>query len=396
MENYNLNAEIIDDINSQKTIFFKSIDKELILLVDIGLLDKKIIKNLEKKFMSIIIQNHLEIRSNINLTRYFILKKKEKLNKELKDKLYMTNIFNDLKEETKNEYWRFIHTIFLLLESVHNNKDDAIINTLTLELEKEIIVEEEIEKKIEDKIVNVNKKNKKNNFKPNKDILSGFDFSKLSDIISQISNNKGDEEFDISKMLKSFIPNMETSQNKDLMSELMTDIKDSLTNVENSDQIFDLTKKLGQKYQNMIAEGNIEPKEILGSLMGLMTDDSFSKELSKIDLSKLKPEDMLGKMMSEISPEILKNMTGGNDDLNLSSILSNMSGGSGDMNLSSILSNMSGGSGDMNLSSILSNIPNMALNQSSESKVETNQEPLTSEQIAEMEEFYANVNLNVD
>ena len=194
-----------------------------------------------------------------------------------------------------------------------------------------------------------------------------FDFSKLAEITAQLSNNENGENIDISKMLKTFMPNMETSQNKSLMKDLMKDIKSSMTNIENPDEIFNMTKKLGEKYQKMIVDGNIDPSEILGSLMGLMTDESFSQELSHIDLSKLKPEDMLGKMMSEISPDLINNMTGSID-----------------------------GKTDMNISSILSNMQNMGNKNSENQNKEMNTEQLTTEQIAEMEEYYSNINLKVE
>jgi len=368
MENYNLNTEIIDDINSHKINFINSINKELNQLADLGLLDKKNIKNYNKYFLTTIIQNHLEIRENINFTRHFIMKKKDKLKKELKLQLYMNDVYMDLNNSTKDEYWKFMHTIFLLLETYHLNKDDAIINTLTLELEKEIEKEIDIKidkeiKEIEDKIV----KSKKKNYKMDKDLLSNFDFSKLAEITEQLSNNENGENIDILKMLKTFMPNMETSQNKSLMKDLMKDIKSSMTNIENPDEIFNMTKKLGEKYQKMIVDGNIDPNEILGSLMGLMTDESFSQELSHIDLSKLKPEDILGKMMSELSPDLINNMTGSID-----------------------------GETDMNISSILSNMQNMGNKNSENQNKEMNTEQLTTEQIAEMEEYYSNINLKVE
>ena len=66
-----------------------------------------------------------------------------KLAKELKTSLFMKDIYSDLMDQSKREYWKFVHTVFLIFETVHKEKNDAIINTLTSELEK--IAQEELQ-----------------------------------------------------------------------------------------------------------------------------------------------------------------------------------------------------------------------------------------------------------
>ena len=143
MQNYNFTPENIDDINGQKSEFFSLVLEQTEDLVNLGLLSNKDIETAEKLFWTKFIQNHEEIRSDIKLTRYFIIKKKDKLMKELKTSLFMSNIYDKLMDETKNAYWKFVHTVFLVLESSHREKNDAIINTLTSELAKLIKLEEE-------------------------------------------------------------------------------------------------------------------------------------------------------------------------------------------------------------------------------------------------------------
>ena len=392
MENYNFTPENIDDINLQKTTFFELLLKQSEHLINLEVLDIKLLSNLEKSFWTKFMQNHLEIRNDVKLSRHLILKKKDKLHKELMNPLYFKNIYDDLLEQTQLEYWKFMHTMFLLFEMAHKEKNDAIINTLTIELEKmndviniqeaEIIVQEPVQHIVKRK---PNKKNKNNET----DILSKMmkdmgksndpDMKKLLNMTSKMmsdmsSGNTSSDSYDMSKMLKTFLPELNTTKNNGMMNDLMSDITTSMSGINNVDDVFNITKGLGEKYQKMISEGTAEPGEILGSLMGLMTDEKFSQELSKIDMSKLKPEDMLTKMMSEMSPEMMN-----------SEMLSGMMG-------------MSGGTdGNLNIGSLLSGLTGVAGGVSGvEETVKPDDTPLSAEQLNEMEEFYANINISAD
>ena len=116
MQNYNFTPENIDDINGQKSEFFSLVLEQTEDLVNLGLLSNNDFETAEKLFWTKFIQNHEEIRSDIKLTRHFIIKKKDKLMKELKTPLFMSNIYDKLMDETKNLYWKFVHTVFLVLE----------------------------------------------------------------------------------------------------------------------------------------------------------------------------------------------------------------------------------------------------------------------------------------
>ena len=369
MENYNFIPENIDDINAQTSIFFKLLKDQSNKLVEI---DKKTLITLEKTLWSVFIQNHLEIRKDMRLTRHFILKKMNKLNKELKTELYMKNIYENLLDITQNEYWKFIHTLFILFETAHIQKDDAIINTIAaelLKLENEILDEKVNE---EQRIVVKNNKTKKslNNIMDNLGANSGDTMTKLLEMAANITNDKN--EFDLSKMMKTFMPDMETKKNDSLMQDLMGDITSSMQNMENVNDVFDKTKKLGEKYQQMIAKGDLDAGEILGSLMGLMSDEKFSNELSKLDISKLNPQDMMSKMTSELAPELMKGMAGTDGNLDIGSLLSNMSG----------LNTKDGE--DTGITSLLSSLTNTTTD------IKKEEVELTPEQLKEMEEYYLN------
>lgn len=387
MENYNFTPENINEINLLKTTFFELLLRECVNLIDLEIIDIKFVSHSDKTFWDKLIQNHLEIRNDVRLARHFILKKKDKLYKELKNPLYLKDILDDLTDKIKNEYWKFMHTTFLFFEIGHKEKNDAIINTLTSELEKitdnvedvvEVVEPEKKELVVKKKV----KRNKNNDMlsKMMKDINKSNDpdIKKLLNMTSKMMDEMKNganttEPYDMSKMLKTFMPELNTTKNDGMMNDLMSDITTSMSGINNVDDVFSITKGLGEKYQKMISEGQAEPGEILGSLMGLMTDDKFSKELSNIDMSKLKPEDMLSKMVSQMSPEMM------NSDM-LSGIMGMTSGTDSNLNIGSLLSGLTGVAGTTNV----------------DETVKTDDTPLTVEQLKEMEEFYSNISISAD
>ena len=412
IKNYNFTAENIDIINRQKSDFFSLISEQNESLIDLEVLSYKDFDIAEKNFWSIFVENHQEIRADIKLTRHFILKKKEKLVKELINcPLFMCNIYDDLLENSKLEYWKFVQTVFLLFETVHNEKNDAIINTLSSELEK--LVQEEIYTKekiniTENPIKKNDSQNKTENVNDsfdmsklgdlmngltglnngdfdmsklgnlmgglggsNNETNSGFDMSKIGELMQGLTNgseNMGD--IDMAKMLNSFIPGIDGKKNESLMTNLMNDITGTMGNLESTEQVFEITKQLGEKYQKMITSGEIDPTEIVGSLMGLMTDKKFNEELTKIDMSKINPEEMVSKMMEKVSPDML------------GEVMSSVGSTNGNLDLA-------------NISSLISGVTSMSNTQTSKNKPETEESmKLTPEQIKEMEDYYSNIKID--
>ena len=388
----------------QKSDFFSLISKENANLIDLEVLNYKDFDNAEKNFWSSFVENHNEIRSDIKLTRHFILKKKEKLIKELKSPLFMCNIYDNLLENSKLEYWKFVQTVFLLFETVHNEKNDAIINTLSSELEK--MVQEEINSK--EKVNTKEKVNSKE--KPVENLMdgfdmsklgdlmggltgeSGFDMSKLGDLMSGLGGSNSESGFDMSKlgdlmqglsggsenmgdidmgkMLNSLMPGLDNKKNESLMTNLMNDITSTMGNLESTDQVFEITKQLGEKYQKMITSGEIDPTEIVGSLMGLMTDKKFNEELTKLDMSKINPEEMVSKMMEKVSPDMLGEVMGSVGSTN------------GNLDIA-------------NIGSLISGVTSLGNSHTSKTKLETEESVnLTAEQIQEMEDYYSNIKID--
>lgn len=420
MKYYNFTPENIDDINTQKSNFFAEIATQISGLVDLGIYDFENLYQVEKSFWKIFTENHLEIRTNERLVRHFILKKREKLAKELKMSLFMSELCGNFPQSSLDEYWKFIHTMFLVFETAHESKSEAIVNTLTEELEKVLEKEQQIvlgnantttattassvvessenlSKKLNSKIGRKARQRTKSN-QPE----AQFDMSKLNSMMENIgidpsksldatslmnmmekmmSNTEENplkqlglgsdmKDLDMSNLLNQFMPGFADSKNDNLMDTLISDITLTMDNLESADQAVDMTKKLGEKYQNMIASGQVEPSEIIGSLMGLLTDEKFTEELEKVDISKINPEDLMSKMMSEISPQMISQLTGG---------LGEESGGLDLGNIGSLVSSVTGLAGKSN---------NMLDQNNTEPEKE-----LTAGQIKELEEYYTSINI---
>jgi len=365
MENYNFEPEDLDNINDKKSDFFAFVAENVKNFVDLGLMKYESLDLEEKNFWKVFTKNHQEIRDDEKLVRHFVLRKKEKLSKELKTPLFMGSLYGDLPSNVQKEYWNQMLGFFLVFELHHKSKSDVIVNTLVPEIEKCI---QEEEQKLKEQLANIQSQSLlSNNDDISKKLKSklgrqarsrapgsnpaaagaGFDISKLNsmmasfgldpsnpasldptklmDVVGKMMENTDpnsnplaqlglDEDMknlNMGNLLNQLMPGVTDTKNENLMEALKSDITSTMGNLESADQVFDLTKKLGEKYQNMIASGQVDPTEIVGSLMGLMTDKEFTEELSKIDVSKIKPEDMVTKMMSEVSPEMLGQLTGG-------------------------------------------------------------------------------------
>jgi len=423
MKEYNFSPENIDDINSQKSNFFTDLTSELANLIDLELYSYSTIDKVEKSFWKVFTSNHLEIRSNERLVRHFILMKKEKLVKELTTPLFGSDLYTNLPDKSKSSFWKFSHTMFLLFETAHENKSQAIINTLTEELEKvlkqeqeQIVVnttgdlanKDELTKKLHNKLGRqaksrshganplLNQANPSFDMSKLNSMMSSFgldpsnpeslDPSKLMDVMSKLmggldSNSNSDQpnpleqlglgsdmkNLDVGNLINQFMPGMADSKNENLMSSLMEDITSTMGNLESADQVIDTTKKLGQKYQDLIVSGQVDPSEIIGSLMGLMTDKNFNEQLGKLDMSKIKPEEMVSKMMSEISPEMLSGLTGGEGGLDLG-----------------------------NISSLVSSVAGLTSSGANAGTTGQDELELTADQLKELEEYYSNIQVEAE
>ena len=316
-------------------------------LIQFNYLTDEFIKNKFEMFNNEFKLNHNEIRQKIKKVRHFILRKKDKLKKELDNPLFLSNILDMLDDNDKKIVWEFLHLNFLLYENYHINKNELIINTLIDELNKnkeEPINSDNLENKMKEFMNNLTSSN------PEAGLGSGIE--NITNMFKNLTENNG-EEPDIQKMLKGLIPNMGENENGELTKEIISDIKESLLKTSNVDEIFNSTKKLGEKYQGMITSGEINTTEILSSLIGLIDNTELKNELSNIDITNMpKPEEMLNKLVGDM-PE----------NFNLGTMLSALSQGQ-----------MQGGNDNSN-----NNTKDMVL---------------TDNQIKEMEEYYEKLKIS--
>lgn len=339
--NYNFTEEIKTEIKNNLDKLIDNLILKNGSLVQFNYLTTEFLKNKYEIFDQEFRLNHNEIRQNIKKVRHFILKKKEKLKKELENPIFLLNIIDLLDNNDKKIIWDFLHLSFLLYENYHVNKNELIVNTLI----------EEINKNKEEPINDTNFEDKMKEFMSNiTNPDTNIGIENLTDMFKNLTENNG-EEPDLQKMLKGLIPNITENQNGELTKEIISDIKDSLSNTSNVDDIFNSTKKLGEKYKDMITSGQINTSEILSSLIGLIDNTELKDELSNIDLSNMpKPEEMLNKLVGDM-PE----------NFNIGNMISALSQGK---------------------------------NGNNESEKNNNETILTDKQIKEMEEYYEKIKIS--
>lgn len=89
-------------------------------------------------FYEMFLDSYNEIRSDIKKIKYFISGKQAKLVKESKKELPLLNILDNFSDDTTHKYWENLHKMYLLLEHDHPDKDERVLNTIVVELQKKI------------------------------------------------------------------------------------------------------------------------------------------------------------------------------------------------------------------------------------------------------------------
>jgi len=130
-------------------------------------------------------------------------------------------------------------------------------------------------------------------------------------------------------LLKSNIPT--SDQAPPLMKGLLSDIKDMInnTNASNPKNLLNMSRDISTKYQGLIDNGNVNINDLIGGVLGLLTNpDTINEEFKDIDTSNLPDPNLL---LGEIK-----------DDLDLKNTINSMS--SNNMNIfGSLMANMMDG-----------------------------------------------------
>lgn len=380
----------------------------------------------KEEFYSKMIKSHIEIRKDTaKKARYFILKKTQKLNTECKNKLPEIDNIENLSTETRSNYWETVHQIYMLLESEQHDKDEAVINTIGIGLERLTIEKQEnlvlIEKNLEKERIKNNKKIQKINKKideisiPNSSEL----IEKATSAIDTISNpevadlvktflNTGAEhtkDFNINGMMKKALNENSqynsiiialldgyNSTNGDFSMENMTSIINNINQTVDvsKPEISILTEKLFQdfvyiyekkagkpkkiivrfdeivsKYTKLVKGNIVQITELLTCVWKIANDEekrTFIESMNNDDINSV----VIKKLIKKYIPEEMLNKLPVDPDAIIDMFFT------GDM---------------VNLSSMLDSAKNWVstINQ------ETPEPQLTDEQMAELEEYYDKV-----
>jgi len=303
-------------------------------------IDKKIPENFLDKFKNF----HITSRDNNNLVKYIIHKKLKKIDDII--------LLEELKEFENDEektilLWDYIHSVYLLHEYALPEPNKEILSALVKNINIEddnnqtLIVSEKNESLDEDEDIFDKLKEKK-------------EFKMFNDIFQTIIKNM---DIDTSNTNTTFV------------NDILDDIKTNINNSDGVDDLFNSTKNIGEKYKNMFEDGKITMNDLVSGMMGIMSNPKNIKESIKdINVNKLpNMNSIMNKLASEVgNSEEIKKMVN-------SDVLKNMTSNK-DFNPMDIISNMMSNSSDDN-------------------KEKNDDNSLTKEQIAEMEDFYSKLNL---
>lgn len=303
-------------------------------------IDKKIPENFLDNFKNF----HISSRDNNNLVKYIIHKKIKKIDNII--------LLEELKEFENDEektilLWDYIHSIYLLHEYALPEPNKEILSALV-------------------KNINIEDDNKQTLIVSEKNESLDDD----EDIFDKIKEKKEFKMFN--DIFQTIIKNMDidtSNTNTSFVNDILDDIKTNINNSDGVDDLFNSTKNIGEKYKNMFEDGKITMGDLVSGMMGIMSNPKNIKESIKdINVNKLpNMNSIMNKLASEVgNSEEIKKMVN-------SDVLKNMTSNK-DFNPIDIISNMMG-------------------NLSDDNKEKNNDNLLTKEQIAEMEDFYSKLNL---
>jgi hypothetical protein len=326
---YKFSEDIIDVINQKTATLFEKIGKEI-----------------PDNFLEDFKKFHSSSRDNTNLVKYIIHKKLKKID------IDEIILLQELKEFENDEekiiiLWDYIHSIYLLHEYALPEPNKEILSSLVKNMnidddnKQSLIVSENNESLDEDENIFEKIKEKK-------------EFKMFNDIFQTIIKNM---DIDTSNTNTAFV------------NDIIDDLKTNINNSDGVDDLFNSTKNIGEKYKNMFDDGKITMNDLVSGMMGILSNPkNISESIKDINVKKL-PN--MNSIMSKLANEV-----GNSEEIKK-------------MVNSDVLKNMTNNK-DFNPMDIISNVMN---NFSEDNKEESNDNPLTTEQISEMEDFYSKLNI---
>lgn len=271
---------------------------------------------------------HTTSRLNLDIVRYFIKRREDKLFHKL-DELQVTM---PLKNHLDDKVWEYLHLMYLLYENAHSEPIPEIQVALLnkLEVMNNDVTMNSLVNSAKNTMMGDNFSNLMGDLMGGNmgkilgdvmsgdmgkilgDVMGGGDLSKMmgdkafgnmGKVMGDLMKNMGDDVNAPQKMMEDMMDKIgikDVSSNPsvvtNILDEIKTSIKDSGKNVNN---LLENTKKLGQKYQDKIKSGELSVEEMMGSLMGVLKDpNSLMNTMKDMDLSDLPdPNEMLGSLM---------------------------------------------------------------------------------------------------
>lgn len=370
---YNMTENVMLEINTLIDEFYEEIDNTAGKLIFLEIIDK--VSCDKKDFLSQFINVHQELRTgSINKIRHFILMKRAKLNKDIRNKIPLLDIIDTFPAELQENYWNMIHLIYIILESLCTDTKEEIINTLKVEIEKRAHIKVTDENTRLEKIEhekNIAKARLSNEAKreskmpdlsemmkhmdDNPEIMDMFaqmtgtqmTTSNMSDILKKALGDNPEmatmlttaiatmkdpnamENLDVMSMIGQFMPDLDMSCNTNIV--LVNKIYKDIVFIFSTDDDKNTTikERVSTKvviYRDLISSEKISVSEMAACLMRIITNEEMKEYIINMEKTEVSidiiislafeflPKDMIEKFGSM---DVIKNMLGdmGSDDI---------------------------------------------------------------------------------
>ena len=289
---------------------------------------------------------HNEIRNaSTNRFRYFVNMKLTKLKKDIVNPVPLSEYLDMLDNETVHLYWKIVHQIYVLLESIQNEKNEPYINTIIEEITRRdkivadaITFKENKKKAVADRTEKRLSLQQAKNDLPNvDDFLKQLDENpEMMDAISSMTGQSmstkdmkttlqqamsdnpqminmlqnaikmGDGEngeVDMMGMLEQFIPNLDMNCHTNIV--LVNKIYNDLMYIFDGGIVKDRMKEKIHIYRDLISRERISVNEMLACLWKISNDEVMFTTIKNINTDDLSVETLMSVALEFIPPEMV-------------------------------------------------------------------------------------------
>lgn len=334
MNCYKLVQEDKNDIDFLINNFYNDIEHEFEKLSFLDIVSD--ITCERDNFLNEFVKVHQEIRQTNHKIRHFILMKTNKIKKENANTIPLMDIIGAFSNDIEKKYWDMTQHVYIMLESACDDKQDEVINTITIELQKrdDKLKEQmlEIEAKKQRELDIIERKNKAREERAEKQKLPDIDemlshmdnnpemmemFNKMSggastndmgNTIKQAMNENpemtsmfknamammkesgDDSDMDVMGIVEQFIPNIDMNchTNVVLLNKIYNDIVYVFSTAEN--ETSDIKDRLMDKitsYRHIIESGKLTPEEIISCIWKISTHEDMKNYIINMEKTEL-------------------------------------------------------------------------------------------------------------